>query len=73
MKIANIVAWVLLIIGGFNWLIIGIFSLNVVGLIFGGITILLRIVYILVGLSALWILIVPFIERERITFWREER
>ena len=73
MKIANILAWVLLIIGGFNWLIIGIFSLNVVGLIFGGITILLRIVYILVGLSALWILIAPFIEKGRITFWREEK
>ncbi len=71
MKIANTLAWILLLIGGLNWLVIGIFSLNLVGLIFGGVTILLRIVYILVGLSALWLLIVPFMERGRITLWGE--
>jgi len=71
MKIANIVAWILLVVGGLNWLIIGIFSVNVVSLLVGGITILLRIIYILVGLSALWVLFVPLIEKGRISFWGE--
>ncbi|NCB48577.1 MAG: DUF378 domain-containing protein [Clostridia bacterium] len=69
MKIANIIAWILLIIGGLNWLIIGIFTINIVSLLVGGVAILLRIVYILVGLSALWILFVPLIEKGRISFW----
>lgn len=71
MKIANIIAWILLIIGGLNWLIIGIFSVNIVGLLVGEVAVLLRIVYILVGLSALWILFVPLIEKGRISFWGE--
>lgn len=71
MKIANIIAWILLVIGGINWLIIGIFSVNVVGLLVGEITILMRIVYILVGISALWILFSPFFEKGRISFWGE--
>lgn len=72
MKIANIIAWIILIVGGVNWLIIGIFSTNLVGLMVGEIAILLRIVYVLVGLSALWILIVPFIERGLISLWRSK-
>ncbi len=73
MKIANIIAWILLVVGGLNWLIIGIFSTNLVGLMVGEIDILLRIVYVLVGLSALWILIVPFIERGAISFWKDRK
>lgn len=72
MKIANIIAWIILIVGGVNWLIIGIFSTNLVGLMVGEIAILLRIVYVLVGLSALWILIIPFIERGLISLWRSK-
>lgn len=47
------VAWVLLVISGLNWGIIGIANLNVVNLVLGGVPVIERIVYILVGLSAL--------------------
>ena len=54
MKAAHMIAFILLVIGGLNWGLIGINpNWNVVGLIFGSISWLERLIYILVGLSAL--------------------
>lgn len=47
------VAWILLVVGGLNWLLYA-FGFNLVGLIFGGISWLEKLVYILVGLSAVY-------------------
>lgn len=48
-------ALILLIIGGVNWGLVGIFEFDLVAWLFGGQTaILSRIVYILVALSAIW-------------------
>lgn len=49
------VALVLVIIGGLNWGLIGFFGLDVLGNILGDTTGLSRIVYGLVGLSALYL------------------
>lgn len=48
------IALVLVIIGGLNWGLVGLFDLNLVNLIFGSISWLETVVYVLVGLSALW-------------------
>ena len=49
------IALILLIIGGLNWGLVGIFSFDLVAWLFGGAGALLsRIVYILVALSAVW-------------------
>jgi uncharacterized protein len=48
------IAMVLLIIGGLNWGLVGLFNLDVVAALFGTQTPLSRIVYVLVGLSALY-------------------
>ena len=48
-------ALILLIIGGVNWGLVGIFEFDLVAWLFGGQTALLsRIVYIIVALSAIW-------------------
>ena len=52
MKIIDKIALILIIIGAINWGLIGLFNFNLVSTIFGDMTILSRIVYILVGLSA---------------------
>lgn len=53
MKGLHKLTWILVIIGGLNWLLVGLFNWDV-GSIFGGQTALIsKIVYILVGLSAL--------------------
>ena len=53
------VSWILLIIGGLNWLLVGLSGFaggnwNVVNLIFGSWPSLEWIIYILVGLGALY-------------------
>ncbi len=56
MKILHKVSWILVIIGGLNWLLVGLFSWDV-GMIFGGQgAIISRIVYVLVGLSAIYLI-----------------
>ena len=47
----HMLAWILVIIGGLNWLLIGVFSWGIADIFGGSIS---RVVYILVGLSALY-------------------
>lgn len=54
MKILDMIAWVLLIIGGLNWGLVGAFDFDLVSTLFGAGTVLSRVVYIAVGLSALY-------------------
>ena len=44
---------VLTIIGALNWGLVGFFDFNLVAFLFGSMSILSRIIYMLVGLSAL--------------------
>ena len=50
------VALVLLIIGGLNWGLVGLFGLDLVDLLLGSVPLLQNIVYVLVGLSALYLI-----------------
>lgn len=48
-------ALILLVIGGINWGLVGIFELDLVAWMFGGAaSIVSRVIYILVALSAIW-------------------
>jgi len=54
MKGLHGVAFILLIIGGLNWLLLGVFQWEV-GNVFGGqSTVISRLIYIVVGLAALY-------------------
>lgn len=50
------IAVVLVIIGGLNWLLVGLFRFDLVAAIFGPFSFLSRLIYILVGLAALYLL-----------------
>ncbi|CAD7027963.1 hypothetical protein REJC140_02567 [Pseudorhizobium endolithicum] len=54
MKALNIITLALLIVGGLNWGLVGLFSFDLVAAIFGAGSLLARIVYILVGVSAVY-------------------
>lgn len=54
MKLINGIAITLVIIGAINWLLVGLFEFNLVDYIFGSLSILTKIIYILVGISGLW-------------------
>ncbi|MBR6761921.1 MAG: DUF378 domain-containing protein [Oscillospiraceae bacterium] len=48
-------ALILLVIGGINWGLVGIFELDLVAWLFGGAASLVsRVIYVLVALSAIW-------------------
>lgn len=54
MKFLNILTLILVIVGGLNWGLVGLFGFDLVAAIFGPGSVLARIVYVLVGLSAAW-------------------
>ena len=61
------IAFALLVIGGLNWGLVGLFEFDLVAAIFGEMSALARLVYVLVGLSALYCLFtMPAMRRNRL-------
>jgi uncharacterized membrane protein YuzA (DUF378 family) len=54
MRAINALTLVLLIVGGLNWALVGLFGFDLVAALFGEMSMLSRLVYTLVGASALW-------------------
>lgn len=50
----------LLIVGGLNWGLVGLFNFDLVAALFGEMSMLSRLVYSLVGVSAVWQLVPLF-------------
>jgi uncharacterized protein len=48
-------AFVLVIVGGLNWGLVGLFNFNLVTFIFGSVPILERLIYVLVGIAAIYL------------------
>ena len=53
MKLLYNIALTLVIVGALNWLLIGLFSFDLVATLFGNMSVLSRIVYSLVGISGI--------------------
>ena len=53
MKSVNLIALILLIVGGLNWGLVGLFNFDLVAAIFGDMALISRVVYTLVGISAI--------------------
>lgn len=58
------IALILLIIGGLNWGLVGFFQWDLVAKIFGDMTTLSRVVYALVGVSALYVIAGALMKKE---------
>ena len=60
MRIASVIGLVLVIIGALNWLLVGLFGFDLVAALFangfGTLSALSRVVYLLVGISGIWLL-----------------
>ncbi len=54
MKALDVLATVLLVVGGLNWGLVGVAHFDLVATLFGDMTVLSRIVYSLVGLAAVY-------------------
>lgn len=57
MIIANYIALIILLFGGLNWGLMGIFWFNLVSFICMGNRVIERIIYVLVLLSVIWLII----------------
>lgn len=65
MSILDRIALALVVIGGINWGLMGIFRFDLVAWCFGGqAAILARVVYTLVGIAALWCITLIFRDRD---------
>lgn len=60
MKFTTVLSFMLVLVGAFVWLLVGVFDFNLVAFIFGAgnQAVVSRIIYTLVGLSALWMMFV---------------
>ncbi len=64
MSVMDWIAWVLVIVGGLNWGLVGIFKWDLVAAIFGDLSAVSRVVYTLVGLAALYMLVTVFTKKQ---------
>lgn len=73
MKIANIIAYVLVILGAVNWGLFGIFDFNLVALVFGGARAIGSIVvYSVIAAAAIWLIISPCITNGKLALTNGE-
>ena len=54
MKTLDVIAAVLLVVGGLNWGVVGLTGSDLVGALLGSLSAASRVVYLLVGLAALY-------------------
>lgn len=54
MKTLDLIVIILLIIGGINWGLVGLFDFNLVSFIFGSFPIITKLIYDIVGLAAIY-------------------
>lgn len=57
MKDLGQLAWWLMVLGALNWGLVGLLNLNVVELVVGSWPVLVKVVYVLVGLSGVYYLL----------------
>lgn len=61
--IPNWVSFILVIVGALNWGLVGLLNVNLVAAIFGDGTFLSRLIYILVGLGAIYLLYDVYVKK----------
>lgn len=62
MVIANLISYVLVLLGAVNWGLVGIFDFNLVGWIFGGTrSVGAIIIYVILTVAAIWLIISPIV------------
>ena len=73
MKIANIIAYVLVIVGALNWGLFGLLNFNLVSFVFGGARVMGSVlVYSVIAVAALWLIISPFLTEGKLALTQGE-
>jgi len=53
----DVISLILIIIGGINWGLVGFFGIDLIGMIFGELSVISRTIFVLVGLAAIYSLV----------------
>ena len=53
-QVVEVIALIILVIGGLNWGLIGLFQWNFIGSVFGFTSVLTRTIYTLAGIAAVY-------------------
>lgn len=61
MKIVTIIAFILVLLGAVNWMLIGLFNFNIISTITMNTNLASRITYSIVGLAGLWMIFYSFV------------
>ncbi len=56
MKTTSVIAFIIVIVGALNWLLVGLFGFDLVATVFGTMSVGSRIIYSLVGLGGLFMI-----------------
>lgn len=64
MKYVDLVSKALVLVGALNWGLVGAFDFNLVEVLLGEATLLTNVVYILVGVAALYEVYVLFVKKD---------
>ena len=73
MKIANIIAYVLVIVGALNWGLFGLLNFNLVSFVFGGARVMGSVlIYSVIAVAALWLIISPFLTQGKLALTQGE-
>ncbi len=54
----DVIALILVIIGGLNWGLVGFLDLDIVATLFAPLSLISRIIYVLVGLAAIYLIVI---------------
>lgn len=65
MNALKVIALILVIIGGLNWGLVGLLDFDVVAAIFGEMSDVSRVIYVVVGLAALVLAIASLVKPKR--------
>lgn len=55
LNVVDIIAIILVVVGGINWGLVGLADVDLVASLFGAMSALSRVVYVLVGLAAIYV------------------
>lgn len=56
MSVVDVIVVLLVVVGGINWGLVGAFNVDLVALVFGAGSMFAKVVYVLVGLAAVYML-----------------
>lgn len=61
----NVIALILVIVGAINWGLVGAFAFDLVAALFGDMSVVTRVIYVLVGLAGLYLVFAAFMSPDR--------